>query len=474
MWNIFKKVKKNKIWDFPGGIHPLEMKDQSNNIPLRQVPLPKQFILPLRQHRGPEGEINIQPGDIVLRGQPLTIGDTQALPIHSPTSGTIIKIQTHLTAFPSPRSEICVFIEPDGQDRWCRIYPLNQYQNFKREEIIQFLYQAGIAGLGGAGFPTDKKIRHNIKNIHTLIINAAECEPYITSDDRLMQEHASEILEGIRVLAWILIAKQVLIGIEDNKLKSIVSLQNAMKNNTDIKICVIPTKYPSGSAKQLTKILTGKELPNTSHTSDIGILVQNVSTVFAIKRAIINGEPLTERVVTLTGESLTNPGNLWARLGTPISHLLKQTGFTPEDQQIIVIGGPLMGFTIAVDTVPIVKTINCIFTPSSREGVKKKIEQNCIRCGICANVCPALLLPQQLYWFSRGNEHEKTNQYNINECIECGACDYVCPSNIPLVRYFRQEKEAIQLNNLEKQQSSLSKIRFEARLARLKKRKDKI
>ncbi|VFP78393.1 Electron transport complex subunit RsxC [Candidatus Erwinia haradaeae] len=469
MWNMFKKIKKNKIWDFPGGIHPPAMKEKSSNIPLRQIPLPKEFIVPLRQHRGPEGELSVRPGDTVLRGQPLTIGHSQALPVHAPTSGTIIKIQTHTTAFPSPRSEMCIFIESDGQDRWCAMHSLNNYQKFKREEIITRLHESGIAGLGGAGFPTDRKLRDNIKKVHTLIINAAECEPYITSDDRLIQEHAHEIVEGIRILAWILLAKRVLIGIEDNKLKSITSLKTAINNSTNLHVCVIPTKYPSGGAKQITKILTGKEVSHTNHTSDIGVLVQNVSTVFAIKRAIINGEPLTERVVTLSGNSLRNPGNIWARLGTPINHLLKHTGFTPENKQIIIIGGPLMGFTIPIDNIPLVKTINCIFTPSTNEIGKDKIEKNCIRCGICADACPALLLPQQLYWFSKGKEHEKARQYHINDCIECGACSYVCPSKIPLVRYFRQEKEAIGTMESEKQRAALAKIRFISRIERIEK-----
>ncbi|AUX72651.1 electron transport complex subunit RsxC [Erwinia pyrifoliae] len=471
MLNLLNLFKKERLWDFDGGIHPPEMKTQSNGTPLRQLPLPAQFVLPLKQHIGHEGEIGVRPGDKVLRGQPLTFGNGRMLPIHAPTSGTVSKIAPHMTAHPSALAEMCLFITPDGDDRWCEKQPLDDYLRVDRAELVARVHQAGVAGLGGAGFPTATKLKGGLRGVNTLIINAAECEPYITADDRLMQDCAAEVLEGSRILAWILQADRVLIGIEDNKPQAITALRKALGNATDLQIRVIPTKYPSGGAKQLTKILTGKEVPHGGRSTDIGVLMQNVGTAFAVKRAIIDGEPLTERVVTLTGESVTQPGNVWARLGTPISHLLQHAGFTPGAEQMVVMGGPLMGFTLPTLDVPVVKITNCILAPAASEMGQNAAEQNCIRCSACADACPAALLPQQLYWFSRGGDHEKARAHNIADCIECGACAYVCPSNIPLVQYYRQEKAEIQAIDLEAERAALAKTRFEARQQRLEREK---
>ncbi|MBK0000667.1 electron transport complex subunit RsxC [Erwinia sp. S38] len=471
MFNLFKRFKKDTIWDFDGGIHPPEMKTQSNGTPLRQLPLPDRFILPLKQHIGSEGEIRVQPGDKVLRGDPLTFGNGRMLPIHAPTSGTVTKIAPHMTAHPSALAEMCIFIEPDGEDRWCEKQTVSDYRQLERSEVVARVHKAGVAGLGGAGFPTATKLRGGLRGVNTLIINAAECEPYITADDRLMQDCAAEVLEGSRILAWILNAERVLIGIEDNKPEAIAALKVALGNERDLQIRVIPTKYPSGGAKQLTRILTGKEVPHGGRSTDIGVLMQNVGTAFAVKRAVVDGEPLTERVVTLTGEAVKRPGNVWGRIGTPISHLLQQADFEPGNEQMVVMGGPLMGFTLPSLDVPVVKITNCILAPSASEMGASEPEKGCIRCSACADACPAGLLPQQLYWYSRGGDHDKARAHNIADCIECGACAYVCPSNIPLVQYYRQEKAEIQAIDLESERNALAKARFEARQQRLEREK---
>lgn len=471
MFNLLNFFKKDRLWDFEGGIHPPEMKTQSNGVPLRQLPLPAQFILPLKQHIGHEGEIGVRPGDKVLRGQPLTFGNGRMLPIHAPTSGTVTKIAPHMTAHPSALAEMCLFITPDGEDRWVDKQTLSDYRSVERSVLVEKVHQAGVAGLGGAGFPTATKLKGGLRGVNTLIINAAECEPYITADDRLMQDCADEVLEGSRILAWILQAEQVLIGIEDNKPEAIAALKLALGSATDLHIRVIPTKYPSGGAKQLTKILTGKEVPHGGRSTDIGVLMQNVGTAFAVKRAIVDGEALTERVVTLTGESVARPGNVWARLGTPISHLLQQADFMPGAEQMVVMGGPLMGFTLPTLDVPVVKITNCILAPAASEMGQNEPEQGCIRCSACADACPAALLPQQLYWYSRGGDHDKAREHNIADCIECGACAYVCPSNIPLVQYYRQEKAEILAIDQEAERNALAKTRFEARQLRLEREK---
>ena len=248
-------------------------------------------------------------------------------------------------------------------------------------------------------------------------------------------------------------------------------LRAVLAGSHDISLRVIPTKYPSGGAKQLTQILTGKQVPHGGRSSDIGVLMQNVGTAYAVKRAVIDGEPLTERVVTLTGEAVSRPGNVWARLGTPVRHLLEQAEFCPASDQMVIMGGPLMGFTLPGLDVPVVKITNCLLAPSASEMGEPQEEKGCIRCSACADACPADLLPQQLYWFSKGQQHDKATAHNLADCIECGACAWVCPSNIPLVQYFRQEKAEIAAIRQEEQRAAEAKARFEARQARLEREK---
>ena len=471
MLNFFKRFNKERIWDFDGGIHPPEMKSQSNGTPLRQVPLPKQLVLPLKQHIGAEGELCVKAGDFVLRGQPLTKGRGRMLPVHAPTSGTVTAIAPHSTTHPSALAELSVIIDADGEDTWIDRDGWADYRSRSREALIDRIHQYGVAGLGGAGFPTGNKLLGGGDKIDTLIINAAECEPYITADDRLMQDCAAQIVEGIRILAHILQPQRVLIGIEDNKPQAISMLRAVLVDAHDIQLRVVPTKYPSGGAKQLTQILTGKQVPHGGRSSDIGVLMQNVGTAYAVKRAVIDGEPLTERVVTLTGEAVAQPGNVWARLGTPVRHLLDFVGFRPAHDQQVIMGGPLMGFSLPWLDVPVVKITNCLLAPSANEMGEAQEEQSCIRCSACADACPADLLPQQLYWFSKGQQHDKATAHNLKDCIECGACAYVCPSNIPLVQYFRQEKAEIREIALEAKRTAEAKVRFEARQARLEREK---
>ncbi|UPQ69582.1 electron transport complex subunit RsxC [Kluyvera ascorbata] len=471
MLKLFSAFRKDKIWDFNGGIHPPEMKTQSNGTPLRQVPLAQRFVIPLKQHIGAEGELAVQPGDHVLRGQPLTRGWGRMLPVHAPTSGTVVAIEPHATAHPSALPEMSVIIDADGEDRWITRDGWADYKNHSREALIERIHQSGVAGLGGAGFPTGNKLRGGGDKITTLIINAAECEPYITADDRLMQDCAAQIVEGIQILAHILQPQQVLIGIEDNKPQAISMMRAVLADCHGISLRVIPTKYPSGGAKQLTQILTGKQVPHGGRSSDIGVLMQNVGTAYAVKRAVIDGEPLTERVVTLTGESVGKPGNVWARLGTPVQHLLKHADFCPASDQMVIMGGPLMGFTLPWLDVPVVKITNCLLAPSAAEMGEPEEEKGCIRCSACADACPADLLPQQLYWFSKGQQHDKATAHNLSDCIECGACAWVCPSSIPLVQYFRQEKAEISAIRQEEQRAAEAKARFEARQQRLEREK---
>ncbi|MFB0770478.1 electron transport complex subunit RsxC [Proteus cibi] len=474
MFNLFSLFKKDKIWDFKGGIHPPEMKLQSSRTPMRIAQLPDEVIIPIHQHLGVPGQLCVNVGEYVLKGQPLTKGIGRTLPVHASISGTVTAIEPFPSTHPSGLPEIAVRIQSDGKDEWREQFPLVDYQSQSKEVLLTRIHEAGIAGLGGAGFPTATKLKGGGDLVKTLIINAAECEPYITADDRLMQEHADEVIAGCQVLIHLLSPDEVLIGIEDNKPEAIESLKHALNAVPDEKrifIRVIPTKYPSGGAKQLTKILTGKEVPSGGRSSDIGVLMQNVGTVVAIKRAIIDDEPLIERVVTVTGNGAKTPGNFWVRLGTPIYSLLKQAGFVAGSEQMVIMGGPLMGFTLPDLNAPVVKITNCLLIPSAEEMDTDNLEEACIRCGHCVDACPSGLLPQQLYWFSKGKEHEKAQQHNLFDCIECGACAFVCPSNIPLVQYYRQEKAEIREIDAEAKRATEAKARFEAKKIRMEREK---
>lgn len=464
---------KRKLSDFHGGIHPEEMKSQSNQNAIVKVPLPPKLILPLQQHIGNPGKILIEPGQQVLKGQKLA--EARGLisaSLHAPTSGMISSIHDHPVAHPSGMSDLCIELIPDGKDLWCPLAPCEHYEQLSPGEIQAKVREAGIAGLGGAGFPTEVKLHppHHAK-VATLILNAAECEPYITSDDRLIRERATEVVGGMEIMAYVLQPGECLIGIEDNKPEAILALQKAVEG-TRIEVVVIPTKYPSGGEKQLIKILTDKEVPNGKIPADIGVMCQNVATSAAVYRAVRFGEPLISRITTLTGDCIAQKGNVEVLLGTPIDWLLAQYGYQQKNSDRIIAGGPMMGFTIDNLQAPIVKTSNCILAPSATELPMPPPALACIRCSQCADVCPAELLPQQLYWFARAQEHDKAEHHNLFDCIECGACSYVCPSAIPLVQYYRHAKGEIRQQRQQHQKSDQARLRFESRQLRLEREKE--
>ncbi|MBC7004084.1 electron transport complex subunit RsxC [Photobacterium sp. BZF1] len=473
MLSIIEQIKQGQLWDFPGGIHPAENKTLSNRTAITHAGVPDELVLPLKQHIGTKGEILVSVGDKVLKGQPLTKSDmSMCVPVHAPTSGTVTAIEQRTTAHPSGLSDLSVVIKSDGEDQWGSQHKIADYESLEPAELIDAIRLSGIAGLGGAGFPTGRKLQGSLGLADILIINAAECEPYITADDRLMQDYAEEVIEGIRILRHIVKPKLTLIGIEDNKPEAIKALEKCVSAQDNIIIRVIPTKYPSGSSKQLVKLLTGREVPTQSRSSAVGVVVQNVGTAFAVKRAIIDGEPLIERVVTLTGEAFKQRGNVFARLGTPISYLLDNYGYKPDRKYPrVIIGGSLMGFTLPHANVPITKITNCILTPKRRELPLHTHEMACIRCSACADACPTSLLPQQLQWYAKDKDYDKCEEYNLFDCIECGACAYVCPSEIPLVNYYRKAKAEIWANQQEAANAERAKQRFEAKQARFERDK---
>ena len=468
MADVLSRFNSGKLWDFKGGIHPPEMKSQSNSQPLRHQPLVTDFYIPLKQHAGTTGNLLVKEGDYVLKGQALTNGDgLRMLPVHAPTSGTIKSIKPYVAAHPSGLDEPAIHLQADGLDQWLERNPIDDFLTLSPEQLINKIYQAGIAGLGGAVFPTAAKIQSAEKKVKLLIINGAECEPYITCDDRLMRERADEIIEGIRILRYILRPENVVIAIEDNKPEAIEAIHKALQGANDISVRVIPTKYPSGAAKQLIYLLTGMEVPSGARSSSIGVLMHNVGTAFAIKRAVINDEPLIERIVTLTGDKIPEKGNYWVRLGTPISQVLTHAGYQFDERYPVFAGGPMMGLELSNLNAPVTKIVNCLLAPDYFEYAEPEPEQACIRCSSCSDACPVNLMPQQLYWFARSEDHKKSEEYALKDCIECGICAYVCPSHIPLIQYFRQEKAKIWQIKEKQKKSDEAKIRFEAKQARM-------
>ncbi|MGO5000610.1 electron transport complex subunit RsxC [Oceanisphaera sp. W20_SRM_FM3] len=493
--SLLENLKAGQLHTFHGGIHPPQRKSPANLTAISDAGLAQEFVLQVRQHIGQAAQLNVKVGERVLKGQALTEPlNPMMVPVHAPTSGTISAIEDRPLCHPSGLSGLCIVLKTDGLDEWRPRFPLADYAAVEPQALITHIHQAGIAGLGGAAFPTNVKLTAGLlvdqvqaaayeqtehtqavkKQIDTLIINGVECEPYISADDRLMREHPSEILQGIDILRHIVKPTLTILAVEDNKpeaLAALIAAKNAREtkgdNDDSLLIIAVPTKYPSGGQKQLIEVLTGQQVPHHGLSSDLGIVMQNVGTVFAIQQAIINDEPLIRRVVTLAGETFAQPGNAWVHIGTPIRYLLKRYGLSAERDQRIIIGGPMMGFTLHSAAAPIIKGCNCILAPKAAELAPPAEEMACIRCSKCADACPASLLPQQLYWYARSDEHEKLESHNLFDCIECGACAYVCPSNIPLVQYYRVAKADIRQVRHEAEQAERAKERFEARQARL-------
>mgnify|MGYP000403920585 CR=1 FL=1 len=458
-----------KIWDIHGGVHPPENKTQSLGRGIEPAGIPPQLVHPLSQHIGAPAAPVVEVGQRVLKGQ--MIAEAKgfvSVPVHAASSGTVVAIESREIPHPSGLSAPCIVIDTDGKDEWIDHSGVDDYSALDKPALLNLIRNAGIAGMGGAGFPSAVKLstRDDAK-IDTLIINGTECEPYITADDILMRERADQIIAGVKVLQHLIQpSEQTLIGVEDNKPEGIAALRAAAEGSS-IEVVVFPTKYPSGGEKQLIQILTGREVPSGGLPADVGIVCQNIGTCVAIHRAVTHGEPLISRITTVTGDACSAPGNFEVLLGTPVDYLLNLGGINKEQCIRLVMGGPMMGFTLKDTSVPVVKTTNCLLAPTKKELPPPPPAQACIRCGMCAEACPASLLPQQMYWFARGKEYEKLEEHNLFDCIECGACSYACPSNIPLVQYYRASKSEIRKQQQEKVKSEHAKARFEARKERI-------
>lgn len=464
------------LHSFPGGLHLPDNKAMSVGSPVTTMPLPQRLVIPLQQHIGSPAKPVVKVGDRVLKGQVLARAEGYvSAPVHAGTSGTVVAIENHPVPHPSGMSAPCVVIETDGEDRWVEQACYPDFDGMDESELRNIIRDAGIVGLGGAGFPAFIKLNPGARTeLDTLILNGAECEPYITCDDMLLRERADEVIIGARIMRYALHAKQCLIGIEDNKPKAIAALREAMRDldEKEIEIVVVPTRYPTGGEKQLIKILTGKEVPSQGLPIDISIVCHNVATAAAVYRAVDKGEPLISRIVTVTGHGAAHPQNLEVLFGTPVEEVIKAAGGDNGVPYTLLMGGPMMGIELGGGDIPTTKTANCLLLATLKDMPDRGPTRACIRCGECAEVCPMQLMPQQMYWHARARDFDKVQDFNLFDCIECGCCAYVCPSNLPLVQYYRFAKNEIWAQERERKASDKARERHEFRQFRIDREKE--
>ncbi|MFH1283295.1 MAG: electron transport complex subunit RsxC [bacterium] len=439
-----------KCRSFSGGVHPSIAKELTQDIPIKVIPIPNELIIPLSQHTGAPCKPLVAKGDKVLKGQ--KIGESEAFisaPVHSPTSGEVVDVKPHI--HPLGQKINSVFIKPDMKDEWVDNLPkVSNIDDVSTEEIVKKVKEAGIVGLGGAAFPTHVKLSPpKDKKIDTLLINAVECEPYLTADYRLMLEEKERILIGIKLLLKGLGINNAYLAIEDNKPKAIELMREALKKITDINLVILKTKYPQGSEKQLIEAITKRKVPVGKLPLDVGVVVQNVGTAKAVADAVLEGKPLIERVLTVTGSNIKNPGNFLVRIGSKFSDIIEFCGGPYEELSKVIMGGPMMGIAVSSLDVPVIKGTSGILLLSKKE-VKYNEPGPCIKCGKCLQVCPMAFAPSRFVEAGEIRDYDQAMKDNISSCMECGSCSYVCPARRPMVQWIKVVKSQIQKKSKEK------------------------
>jgi len=463
--------KSPRAKSFHGGLALNGHKLESTSGTLKTAAVPAQLILPLTQHAGRAAVPVVNAGDRVLGHQEIARPDGEvSCSLHAPTSATVLGVQRLPIPHPSGLMGDCLVLQPDGKNEFGKFLPAMDPDHLDLPSLLTRVSDAGIAGLGGATFPTATKLAGAAASTGiTLVINGAECEPYITCDDMLMREQADQILLGAKIVLDALGAQRALVAIERDKLKALESMSAAIDRLGDPRFQLekIFTIYPAGGERQLIQVLSGKEVPAGKLPIDIGYLCQNVATLAAIYRAVKDGHPLVSRITTVTGSGIAEPGNYLTMLGTPLGALAESAGgYSPKASRLIM-GGPMMGIALPSDEVPVVKATNCMLVLQEDEVRATGDQMPCIRCGECEQACPSQLQPQELYWHIRGNDLAGADELNLSACIECGCCDFVCPSHIPLSQYYRFAKSQVRLLDARRVQSDIARQRFEDRKERL-------
>ena len=455
---------------FHGGLYLERHKSLTGGQPIQAASLPSLLVMPLRQRDGRDALPAVSVGDRVLRGQRIAGGaDYLDPPLHASTSGRVIELKEWPLPLPGGLRGPCLLIEPDGEDACADPLPPLDPATLTLAGLRARLHEAGIVGLGGAGFPASAKLGEDTPMMDTLIVNGAECEPYITCDDALLRERSVEVVRGAELLRRVLGARQALLAIESDMPQALQAARAALTagDHPGLRIVPVPVRYPVGGERQLIQTLTGREVPTRLWPGAIGILCQNVATIAALYRAVILGQVLDTRIVTVTGRGVRAPRNLEVRLGTPLYHLIAQCGGYTDAVERLILGGPMMGYPVGDDGIPVTKAVNAVLAASRGELPAAGDPLPCIRCGACAEVCPARLLPQQLHGQVQARQWPRALDQHLFDCIECGCCDAVCPSRIPLTAAFQEAKQVARTLRAERDKAEHARRRFEARQARL-------
>ena len=412
-------LRKQTFW---GGVHPAGRKELSSGAPLEDCPPPREVVIPLLQHIGKPCTPLVKAGDHVDMGQKIGDGEGLCVPVHASVSGTVKAVEPR--SHPSGQPHLAVVIENDFQNTYhSAVPPCADTDALDADALIRRIREAGLVGMGGATFPTD--IKANIGKVETLIANACECEPYITADDALLCTDADRAIRGLRLLRQLLKPRRTVIAIEDNKERAVSILTDKLKQQDEVELVVLPTRYPQGAEKQLIQAVTGRQVPSGGFPKDVGCAVFNIATCASVCRAVADGEPILRRIVTITGHRIKEPKNLIVPIGTPFAHAIEAAGGLQGD----------------VST-PVIKGTNAIVALTSADDLESP-HPSCIRCGRCVSVCPMGLQPLYLYRFSRCRDVGMLRQYSILDCVECGCCAYTCPGKLPIVAAIREGKQRV-------------------------------
>lgn len=455
---------------FHGGIHPKSYKALSNSGQIDNRFWPKTVYLSLQLRNGAVLKPIVSIGDRVQRGQLVAVGKSAMVPpIHSSVNGMVVDIRQHISAHPSKAKANTIVIRANQDKSWCTHSSGINFYHYSQQQICQKIEDAGIVGLGGAGFPTASKLKFARQaSVHTLIINGGECEPYLTCDDVLMRESGNEVIAGIRLMLIASGANKAIVGIEDNKKQAFEELTSLASDDDNIEVVLVPSIYPMGSERHLIKAVLGITVPLGKLSTSIGILVNNIATAVAVYNAVRFNRPLVSRVVTVSGKGITEPKNVRVPIGTTVNEVIAHCKGLSDETGRLIFGGPMMGQVITSLKVPVDKCVGGILALTEAE-IAEPTHQECIRCGQCVRACPMGLMPFQMAAYSRVSDFKKVEHLGVNACLSCGACSYVCPSNLPLVHYFQYAKGAINAVKAKEKRSAQAKALTEARKVRLEK-----